>query len=83
MPNPHRLVRKSVLLLQRMGMAEADALDMVEEVARTVRFRVYFSNRDEGGWLSQVIRAVDDWRGTLTPSSTDSMEEDNGDGRRS
>ncbi len=80
MPDPRKFVAQAVEVLVRLGMDSQDATDTVEEVARTVRFRLAPYGNGEGNWLTHVVRAAADMVAVPDPSYTEHTGDDHADG---
>ena len=82
MPDPDRVIDRSLALLNRLGYADYDALQLVLSVAVQVRTRITASTDDDVTWVTSVISDVIGRLAVLHPSHTRRTEITHADGSR-
>lgn len=80
MPNPDRLVRRSLTMLRSIGYSDVAALTIVKVTARLVREQLDAAGYTDTDWLDQVATIAQDRLASHHPSDTDHRRSDHGDG---
>lgn len=80
MPDPDRLVRRSVTLMQRLGMSEADALTMVLSIAAQVRLCASAAGQADVRWVDDILVNAGARLARFTPSYSDREANEHADG---
>lgn len=80
MPDPGRLVRQSVAIMQRLGLSEADALASVLVIAAQVRLAAISAGHADLQWVDDILRSAGGWLARFTPSYTETGASENADG---
>lgn len=80
MPDPDRLVRRSVVVMQRLGFSEADALVMVLVLAARVRQSATDKGQRDVQWVDAILISAGAWLARFTPSYTEREANEHADG---
>lgn len=80
MPDPDRVVTRSVGVLKHLGMTRQAALETVVLAAMAVRRRLIAEGHADSSWPEQVIAAALERVEVPGPSDTDHTGDDHGDG---
>lgn len=80
MPDPDRLVRRSVTLMQRLGMTETDALTTVLSITAQVRLTASAAGRADVQWLDDILVFAGARLARFTPSYSEREANENADG---
>lgn len=78
MPDPRRLVGRTVRLLQLLGHTEAVALGYIALAVRQAIARMPDLTDDESGWLQAIEAEARRRFGVLTPPTTSDRSNDHG-----
>lgn len=83
MPEPARIVGRSIALLRRLGLTESQAAVTVYSVALQVRERLDITGHGDSYWVAGLIASARDRMLVPSPSITEQNGNDYGDGSSS
>lgn len=79
MPDPHRVVTRSVAMLTRQGFTERQALHITYRAARHAWAALTAISMDDIGWLRLIWQDAEARPGFTTSPDTDTAEAHHGD----
>lgn len=79
MPDPERVVRRSLSFLRRLGLAERPALDVIIVVADRTWLLASEQSHEFRDWLEDIRRIAVNRAGSLDQSHTDTEGDSNAD----